>query len=448
MSARPDDPTGPARRDRAVRLTVAASVGAKTLSVICTLVQVPLALRCLGPEAFGVWVALAAGTVAVNFVDLGLGVGMQRAMADALGRNDPDRMRRAFCTGALALGGLALPLLVLGLPVAFFFNWADALKIHGAGLRADVGLAVAVTLVAAALALPLNAAPRLAAAAQCGWLQAIWIAAGSVVTLAATAWAAHAQWGLVAFVAATALVPTLQGLGATVHLWCRLGWAGHSADLLPRGARRILFNESFLFAAPQFGFAVVQAVPPLALAAAAGPGAAGAFNLLQRLFSPVTQGQIFWLTPVSAAWTEATARGDGVWVRRAWMRAWLVTASCGGALALLAFFSRELLGVWVGRDAADTAAALAWPAGAWAGLLAIWQLFVYFLTGIGRLRELAAWGTIATAIAVAAMFAAGRFGWGATGVLAAGGAALALGGLPSLTTAATRALRDGRGDAR
>ncbi len=45
-------------RDRAVRLTVAASVGAKVCSVACTLAQVPVALHALGTEAYGLWITL------------------------------------------------------------------------------------------------------------------------------------------------------------------------------------------------------------------------------------------------------------------------------------------------------------------------------------------------------------------------------------------------------
>jgi len=73
------------RRERAIRLTVAASVGAKGFSIACTLVQVPLALHYLGAEAYGFWVTLFSIMLVLNFVDFGLGVGMQHAMARAYG---------------------------------------------------------------------------------------------------------------------------------------------------------------------------------------------------------------------------------------------------------------------------------------------------------------------------------------------------------------------------
>src|ERR1019366_5170850 len=70
-------PSNVLRRERAIRLTVAASAGAKGVSAVCTLLQVPLALHYLGTEAYGFWVTLFSIVIVLNFVDFGLGAGMQ-----------------------------------------------------------------------------------------------------------------------------------------------------------------------------------------------------------------------------------------------------------------------------------------------------------------------------------------------------------------------------------
>ncbi len=229
--------------------------------MICTLAQVPIALRYLGTEAYGLWIALISLTTLFNFVDFGLGVGMQRVMAEAFGRDDAVTLRRAFFTGAAALSALALVTLIIGLPLAFLIPWGPALHLTDATLLNQTGAALALTLSAWALALPCNAVSRLAAALQRGWLHAGWIAAGSALTLAATAWAAHAGWSFLAFLAAATLVPVAQGLGLWVHLWLSLRSSHrpnsvspslklhlHSPSLSPRGQppppRLICFNAS------------------------------------------------------------------------------------------------------------------------------------------------------------------------------------------------------------
>jgi O-antigen/teichoic acid export membrane protein len=424
------------RRDRALRFTVAAFTGAKVFSVLCTLAQVPIALRYLGTEAYGLWIALISLTTLFNFVDFGLGVGMQRVMAEAFGQDDDTTVRRAFFSGAAALTLLALATVVIGLPIALFFDWGTTLRITEPTLFPQTGAALALTLCAWALALPLNAVSRLAAAVQRGWLHAGWIAAGSALTLAATAWAAHSGWGFLAFLAAATLVPVAQGLGLWIHLWIALHWPWRGAALLPRSALRELLGTSALFSPAQLGLALAQAAPPLALTLAAGPTAATAFNLLQRLFSPLAQAQVIIFTPLWPALAEAHTRGDAAWIRRTGQRALLATAALALTLPIVTAFAPELIRWWIGPATILPATSLAWFTCAWAILQLAVLALMYFLVALGRLRAVALHLSLGCALALAGLFGFTRLG--ANIALLAGCAGLAL-ALPGLALATRRA---------
>lgn len=449
VSASPSTPPDAApRRDRVVRLTVAASVGAKVISVACTLAQVPIALHALGPEAYGLWITLMSIMIMLNFVDFGLGVGMQKAMAAAFGREDPPQMRRAFYTGVATLAGLSVIILAVGIPAALWFNWGGLLKITDESLRPLAGPALAITISAFAIGLPFNAASRLAMAAQRGWLHAAWIALGSITTLGAVALAARAHWGFLPFLALTTLLPAVQGAGLWLHLRHKLGWKGWPAKLLPLREWRALAGDSLLFAVPQLGLAFVQAAPPLALSLAAGPVAATAFNLLQRLFSPVTQGQIMYLTPLWPAMTEAHVRGDSTWVRRAFQQSLLVSLLCILALGLLTGQSGRLLQWWVGDASLPAIGPLAWLTCGWFAAQILWQPMMYLLVALGRLPLLAGWSVAGLGLSLAGMAGAVAYHGGAEGVIGGGLIGLALGGLPGLLFAALRVLSPARSGAR
>ena len=436
MTAVPHASPAAPRRERAVRLTVAASAAAKVFSVLCTLAQVPLALRALGAEAYGLWITLVGLTTLFNFVDFGLGVGMQRVMAEAFGRDDAATVRRAFFTGAAALGVLALVALAVGLPLALLVAWAPTLRIADPALAAQAGPALALALAAWALALPSNAVARLAAAVQRGWLHAGWIAAGSALSLAITAWAAHARWGFLAFLAAATLVPAAQGLGLTVHLWRSLRWPWRGAALLPRAEFRALLGDSALFTPAQLGLALTQAAPPLALTLAAGPAAATAFNLLQRLVSPLAQAQVILFTPLWPALAEAHTRGDSQWVRRAALRAALATGALGLAAFAVTALAPALIAAWVGPAAVPPPSAFAWSACLWTILQMALLALVYFLVALDRLHAVAFHTTLGCTLALAGLFLGGPAG--TTVALLAGCGGLAL-GLPGLILAARRA---------
>lgn len=433
----PPTPPPASERDRAVRQTVGAAMAAKAISVGCTFAQVPLALHALGAEAYGVWITLASVGLMLNFVDFGLGVGLQRAIGEAWARGDAARMQRQFFTGVAFLAVLALIGLVLGAAIVLGRDWSDTFNITTPALRGELQAALLIALAAAALGIPLNALARLAAATRLGWLHAGWIAAGSVLSLAGVAAAAHAGLQLAAFTAIAGIVPLLQGAALGLHLWRKLGWRWSGLALEPAAQRRALLAESGWFAGPQLGLALLQAAPPLALSLAAGPVAATGFNLFQRLTSPILQGQLIHLTPLWAACTEAHARGDGPWLRGALRSSILVALVCAAGVLALAVLARPLLTLWVGAEAAMPALALAWPAAGWLLLQVAWQPPLYFLVGLGRLRALALWGVCGPAAALLVLFVGGRFVSDGGQLLGLATLALALLGLLGLV-AATR----------
>jgi O-antigen/teichoic acid export membrane protein len=445
----------PDRRTRAVRLTIWASLGAKAFSVVCTLAQVPIALRYLGHEGYGLWVTLVGITVMLNFVDFGLGIGMQQVMAKAYGRDDAGAIRTAFWRGTAALGAIAAALLIVGVPAAWFGAWADVLNVQSSALRAQCAGAIAVTVIACALGVPLNAGPRLAAAVQRGWIHAGWIAGGSAATLATVAWAAHARWSFTGFVAAATLIPVLQGAGMIWHLTRALRWsppsrrAGSALQAKPAGTAgstngpsdttwREMLQTSAWAALPQFALAALQSAPALAISVNVGPAAVTGYNLLMRLFSPLLHGQSLMLAPIWPAYTESHVRGDLHWVRHAFLRTMLVAVALVGGLALVTWQAPLLVRWWVHDGTAAPAPSEAWVIWLWAALQAIGQPLFYLLVGLSEMRRLALWGTVGVAAAVVGLFAGGG---SALAVIVGGSIGLALVWLPGLALSALAALR-------
>lgn len=419
---------------------MAASVAAKVFSVACTFVQVPIALRYLGTEAYGFWITLVGIVLILNTVDFGLGVGMQHAMARAFGRDEVEPMKKSFWTGVAVLAILGAIVLAVGLPVARFGSWADRLQIHDAELRSETAAALTVAIATFVVGLPFNAVSRLAVAVQYGWINAGWIAAGNALSLVLVAAAAHWRWGFLWFLTASLLVPTLQGTGLFIHLLRVLGWSLRPSRLAPAAEIRLMLRSSLYYAFPQFGMALVQSAPALAISVAAGSVSVTGYNLLMRLFSPFQQGQLILLGPVWPAYTEAQAKADHSWVKRTLGRT--VLASCALAVGLVAaaWQSHRLLALWIGHSAASVAPRLAAFVAAWSLVQMAAQPFMYYLMGVGRLRLLAWVGTPGLMATVAALFWGARTGT-VDAVLSAGTATLAVGLLPPIAWAAMAALR-------
>jgi O-antigen/teichoic acid export membrane protein len=432
------------RRERAIRLTVAASAGARAVSGVSTLIQVPLALHYLGTEAYGFWITLFSTVVVLNSVDFGLGVGMQHAMARAYGADDAETVRRVFWTGAAALAILGIPVLAIGLPAAFLAPWADLFHLRDPALRSLARSAVAVSVSTFVVSLPFNAVARLAAGVQRGWIHAGWIAAGSLLSLALISVAAAARWGFLWFLAASLLVPFAQGVGLTVHLLRGLGWTLRPAGFSPAAELRRMLRSSLFFSFPQFGLALVQSVPALAISLGSGSAAVTGYTLLARLFGPFQQGQIVLLTPVWPAYIEAHARGEHPWIGRTFWRTGMAFAALAAGVAACAWQSPLLLRLWIGPAAAAAAAGLATATAVWCVLQMAVQPLLYFMIGVGQLRRLAWAATPGLVAASVALFLASRSA-SVTMILAAGSVGLCAAIIP-LGFQAIGALRAQTGD--
>src|SRR5271163_953685 len=100
--------TGDARqhgvaRNRRAALTGGTAVMARAVQVATSLITIPLTVRYLGNERFGLWMAISSVLAMANFADFGIGNGVLNSVADAFGKDDFDRIRGAISSGFAVL---------------------------------------------------------------------------------------------------------------------------------------------------------------------------------------------------------------------------------------------------------------------------------------------------------------------------------------------------------
>ncbi len=70
-------------------MTAVVSGGAaRVLSSLLTLISLPLAVRYLGPERYGVWATVVSVAVWVNLLDLGIANSLTNLVSQAYARQD------------------------------------------------------------------------------------------------------------------------------------------------------------------------------------------------------------------------------------------------------------------------------------------------------------------------------------------------------------------------
>ena len=413
-------------------------VAGRIVAAVCGLLQVPLAMASLGPERFGLWIALTALLWTLSSLDGGLGFALQNRIVRLVATGAQAEAAALVRHGRRWLWWIALGVGLAGAPLAAWGRWSQWLGASDSALAGEIALAVAIVFAAAALSLPLSLAARVAAATQHMELTGRWNAGASMVGLAAVAAAAWWKLPLAGFVLAASIALLGPHAGTWLQLRRKVGWLRLSNGAAPdvRG----LASDSVLFFMPQVGAMFIGSFVPALVALFAGPTATGTYGVLQRLFGLALQLQAMVLMPTWPAYTESVARGDPAFARRAFRASWMLTA-LGFILptVLLTPWVPAVVQLWLGDRAPEIAPTLLWTLAGWHVLQYCGQPIAMVLNGVGRMESMAWMGWIGIGVTLGLCPLLGSR-WGAAGVIAALAAPYALLNLPVTWWHARRAL--------
>ena len=173
------DTHGKTRNRRAILSGGAATI-ARMVQIGTSLITVPLTLRYLGNERFGLWMTISSVLAMAAFADFGVGNGVLNTVAKAFGRDDMAGVRRAVSSGFAVLSSIAAILLLSFFAIYRFINWADFFRVVSPQARSEAGPALAVFAVCFALNVSIDVVQRVQLGLQQGYRYGLWQLFGSV----------------------------------------------------------------------------------------------------------------------------------------------------------------------------------------------------------------------------------------------------------------------------
>lgn len=116
------------RSKEAVR-NIVLSFFAKGISVVSSLLIVPLTIHYVNPTRYGIWLTLSSIIGWILFFDLGFGNGFRNRFAEARARGDVELARQYVSTTYFAVSGIVFFLFLVILIVNAFVDWASLLNV-------------------------------------------------------------------------------------------------------------------------------------------------------------------------------------------------------------------------------------------------------------------------------------------------------------------------------
>jgi O-antigen/teichoic acid export membrane protein len=378
----------------------ATAVIAKMVAAVTTLTAVPLALKHLGPERYGLWASLFSMLAWLSLSDLGLSNGLLALLSDALARARRDLAREFVST---AFWGLAAIASLVGAASAIAIgvvDWSTLMKISSPGVLVEFRLAVACVAGIFVLGLPFTIVGRILIATQRSELASFWMMLNSVASITGIVLAVALRGGLPALVIGFYGSQLLVSVASAAWLFMR-----DSPDLAPtlRASRHALgrvFSMAGSFFLVQMATLMLFQTGNFIIAHHLGPVFVAPYQVTFLLFQYVTLPQQLIAAPIWAAIGEAYARGEIAWIRRLFTR-FAITGIAFGvpALVFLVFFAERIVRLWAGEAAVPTLPLTLWMA-AWGFLLILNHSFMAVLGGTGQVRRFTVFSMIAACAGV------------------------------------------------
>src|SRR5664279_1287876 len=145
---------------------VSSGAAARLLSAGLILVSLPLAVRYLGAERYGVWATITTTVVWINLLDLGIANTLTNSISRAYALGDKASAARYFTNALLITGSIAAVVGGVFAVVSSRVNWMKLFNVSANVQAAEVRDTVVVATVLMLLGLPCNLGGKLLAGYQ------------------------------------------------------------------------------------------------------------------------------------------------------------------------------------------------------------------------------------------------------------------------------------------
>ena len=338
-------------RNRMLRNNILLSGVIKAVGLLTSLLVVPATLDYLDKEQYGIWMTISSILIWFSFFDVGLGNGMRNYLAQSISVGDFRKGRIYLSTTLAMLTCIAVLLILVSTVCTFSFDLNKVFNTTAVGnLQLTVALLIAtvftlIQFVVKNVGLVYVAMQRYA-------INDLLIVSGNVVALIIVYIITKTtETNLLYVVLTFTATPVVIFMLAAIPLFKKHPQLRPSLSSIDQAfARQILGKGLGFFFIQITSVLVIFGGANIFIAQALGQEAVTTYNIAYKFFNLLIIAYTIVIAPMWSAYTDASVKGDFVWIESTLKRTlavWGLTLVAGFAmLALSGLFYR----LWVGES--------------------------------------------------------------------------------------------------
>ena len=356
----------------------------KAVAMLASFLAIPMMIRYMGQEQFGVWSTLLTVMSWIVFFDLGIGNGLRNKVGEALAKNDIAEAAGYIASGYSLIGLIALVLWAIVTGASFFVPWQTVFNtqvIPEATLRLTVQVAVFFIVFNFWIGLigALLGAVQKTSMAALGQLISNVLALLFVFILAKKTQANITYLAL-------AYGISLVAANVILSFW----FYQRHRELRPNASLdkkhiRPLLSIGLRFFTIQIAVLVIFTTDKMLITQLFGPQDVAQYEVIFKLFSVITFAHALISVPLWSAYTDAYHRGDMAWIKRMLRKQLIIFSGVVMAVLIMGLLAQPVIAIWIGPEMV-VSLPLVITIGIFV-LVSTWNnIYAMFVNGIGDIK--------------------------------------------------------------
>lgn len=405
-------------RSQNLKKNIAASFVLKAVSIILSLIKVPILLAYLNSEKYGVWLTIASILDWMSIFDLGLGHGFRNRFAESIAINDQDRARGLVSTAYTSMSAIMFSVFLIAVPIILVLNWG---KILNTTVISEKELKITILMVTAVFAarFVLQLVTVMLKALQKPALSDVFLPVSNALILILIPILGHYIKNSLFWASAVIAIPPILVLIIAHYLLFRKSYRIYKPSLRGSNKKYLkdIYSLGWKFFVGQLGGLIIFSTTNLILTQAVNPQEVTIYNIAYKYFSlPISYFMII-ITPYWSAVTDAYYKDEFNWIKNNMRK--ILYIACSFCILIFGLFlvSKWAFHIWI-QDRVNIPLRLSLTLSLYNIAVVFMSPFTMFLNGFGKLKLGTIVAVIKTIIFIPLAWQLAKL-WGATGLVIA-----------------------------
>lgn len=341
---------GGSERTAIVKKNILGSLAIKVVSIVTSLLLVPMTLGYVSAEIYGVWLTISSILHWLTYMDVGFTHGLKNRLNECLARKDYEKGKSLVSTTYAIMFAIFVPLSTILIVVSPWIDWCSILNVDPSNQEVILKT-MQVLFVFMALQMIVNVFVTIVAAYQKTALSSLFAVIGQVCSLCIIGMMTlFVKPSLLNLAFAYSLMPIVIVLVASIiYFKTSMKEVAPSIKSINTAYIKDLWGLGIKFFIIQLQMIVLYQATNILISHIAGPESVTQYNISYKLLNIVVMVYTIILNPLWPAFTDAYTKEDYIWMKNIYSKMQKLYGVLCALVALIVLLSPLIIKLWV-RD--------------------------------------------------------------------------------------------------